>query len=120
MNNKSNDFPHQLEFLRNYLQYDFLGGPKVLSLRYIVDLYKGVTGLWVFFLMYYFNNYCSALWVYLFLHGSYGIFWVIKDIFFPDSSFLPKVTIGSVMIGNAFLIMYWSIPLSIAMGYGVQ
>ena len=35
---------------------------------------------------------------YLLLHGSYGIFWFLKDQIFPDLSFQKKVTLFSAAI----------------------
>jgi hypothetical protein len=97
-----------------------LGGPKVLPLRYIINIFKGLTMFWVMFLMYYFNNFSTGMFVYLFLHGTYGFFWVWKDVCFPDASFKASGTFGSLIILTAFLTLYWCIPLPLAAGSGVD
>ncbi len=50
----------------------------------------------------------KAAWVYLALHGSYGLVWILKDLAFPDPNWQKKVTIlGGI---NSFLFVlgwYW-------------
>jgi hypothetical protein len=38
--------------------------------------------------MHVFQNYSLGMWLYLFLHGTYGICWVTKDWLFPDEKVL--------------------------------
>jgi hypothetical protein len=92
----------------------------VIPLRYIINLFKGCTFLWVLFLMHMFNNYTPGMYLYLLLHGSYGIFWVIKDITFPDPRFGSKASVGSLMLTCVFLTMYWLIPLPLAARLGIS
>ena len=47
-------------------------GPRLVPLNYIVNLQKGGTLFFMFFLMNYFNNFSIGAWTYLALHGSYG------------------------------------------------
>jgi hypothetical protein len=79
-----------------------------------------MTAFWVVFLMYYFRTSSTGMWVYLFLHGTYGFAWVWKDIRFPDSTFKTKATIGSNVLLFIFLSLYWMIPIPLASGYGVH
>lgn len=60
------------------------------------------------------------MYLYLALHGSYGIFWVIKDIVFPDARFMAKASIGSCLLCFIFLTGYWLIPVPLAAGYGIN
>ena len=46
---------------------------KVIKINYIINFQKAGTLFAMFFLMWYFNNYSLGAWVYLALHGSYGI-----------------------------------------------
>ena len=39
---------------------------------------------YLFGLMCYFDNFSLGAWVYLSLHGSYGLLWLAKDFVFPD------------------------------------
>ena len=51
----------------------------------------------LFLMMIYFRNFSLGAWVYLCLHGSYGMLWMLKDITFPDKSFRRKVTLTSFL-----------------------
>lgn len=92
----------------------------MLVFRYQLDLFKGATFLWVLLLMHLFQNYSSAMYLYLFLHGSYGICWVIKDFWFPDTRVLQKGSLGSNAVLFLLLTSYWIIPVPLAAGYGVN
>ena len=65
--------------------------------------------------MCYFNNFSTGAWVYLALHGNYGLIWVIKDRIFPDPGFSRKQTIGSTLsifpliLVPYYCIAYWMI-----------
>ena len=95
-------------------------GPKLIPMRYIINVFKGLTLFWVLALMWYFNNYSTGMWLYLFLHGTYGIFWLIKDLFFPDASFKQVASLGSLAVLTGVLLLYWIIPITIASGHGIQ
>ncbi len=88
--------------------------------RHIINAFKGLTFLWVLFLMSNFNNYSTGMYLYLFLHGSYGIFWVAKDLTFPDPRFQQQTSIGSCVLIFLFLTLYWLIPVPLAAGLGVS
>jgi hypothetical protein len=47
------------------------------------------------FLMWYYRNYYMAAWIYLAMHGSYGLAWFIKD--FPSSMRPLRPTICEVV-----------------------
>jgi hypothetical protein len=70
--------------------------------------------------MFYFRNFSTGMFVYLFLHGTYGFAWVWKDICFPDASFKAKGTFGSLIALTSFLLIYWCIPVPLAAGYGIS
>jgi protein-S-isoprenylcysteine O-methyltransferase Ste14 len=56
-------------------------------------------------------------WVYLALHGTYGLCWLLKDVAFPDPNFQRKVTFGSAF--NTFALVlgpYWVAPFLIVSG----
>lgn len=54
--------------------------------------------LCIFAMMLYFENFSMAMWIYASLHGTYGIFWLLKDFTFPDSSFERKHPIVVVLV----------------------
>lgn len=98
----------------------YLAGPRVLPFRYVINIFKGSTFLWVLFLMYSFQNYSTGMWLYFFLHGSYGLAWLAKDLWFPDGRFMEKSSLGSNLVCFVFLCGYWLIPLPLAAGYGIS
>jgi hypothetical protein len=67
-----------------------------------------------------FHNHSTGMWLYLCLHGSYGFFWVLKDLSFPDSRFDRKASLGSMLLVFLFLTLYWFISVPLAAGYGVS
>lgn len=108
-----------MDILRyGYLCYES-GGPRLLKIRHLANFFKGTTFLWVFMLMNYFESYIPAMFLYLLLHGSYGILWVIKDIWFPDELFNREASHVSLLAGTTLLASYWMIPVPLAAGYGV-
>jgi hypothetical protein len=88
--------------------------------RYQVNLFKGATALWVLLLMGYFRNWSPAMWLYLCLHGSYGLCWILKDLSFPDPRLKNSMSAGSHIILFLLLAGYWAIPVPLALGLGLQ
>ena len=56
-------------------------------MRYYVNLTKGLMVPYIYSLMVYFDNFSLGCWLYLALHGSYGLIWVTKDMILPDAGF---------------------------------
>lgn len=54
------------------------GKTKYVPIRHIINLQKGGTFFVMFFLMCYYNNFSLGAWVYLALHGSYGMKLTLK------------------------------------------
>ncbi|CAG9329245.1 unnamed protein product [Blepharisma stoltei] len=94
-----------VNFAMNEMQ-DFYG----TKLRYIINLQKGGTAPFVWFLMNYYQNFEIGAWAYLVLHGSYGIVWLIKDCAFPDKNFDKKVSVLAITLVSAVLLLYWVLP----------
>ena len=90
-----------------------------MPMRWTVDFFKGFIFLWILFLMYAFQNRTLTMWVYLFMHGSYGIIWVFKDFLFPDERGKVKGSLGSHLVLCIVLFGYWCIPVPLAMRYGL-
>jgi len=55
--------------------------------KHFINSHKGATAPAVFLLIWYFGQWenTTAL-IYLALHGSYGIMWVLKSAIFPDKT----------------------------------
>jgi protein-S-isoprenylcysteine O-methyltransferase Ste14 len=94
-----------------YVSQDFLGGPRILKMSWVVNLQKGATLFFVAALMAIYDNYSTAAWVYLGLHGGYGLVWVLKDTAFPDPSWQKKITFGGAFVSWAMVLgPYWVAP----------
>lgn len=83
---------------------DMPPGPAFLPMRYYVNAHKGGMPFLIFGMMLYFNNFSLANWLYMALHGSYGLFWLVKDFTIPDTSFERKVTISCASIAWLFVL----------------
>lgn len=95
--------------LTNFLSEDFLGGPKVIKLCWVINFQKGGTLFFVGLLMWWYQNVTPAAWVYLALHGTYGLCWLLKDVVFPDPNYQKKVTLGGGFMSFATVLgPYWS------------
>eukprot|EP00736_Rhodelphis_marinus_P004065 Rmarinus@m.313 len=92
----------------DYLSSSLPPGPKCIPMRSVVNLQKGGTMLYTYALMRYFSNYSPAAYVYLGLHGTYGLTWLLKDQIFPDPAWERHVTVPSIMMAIvAVLGPYW-------------
>jgi protein-S-isoprenylcysteine O-methyltransferase Ste14 len=94
-----------------YLSRDAFGGPRVLKLAWVIDVQKGGTIPFVAALMWWYGNTSAAAWVYLGLHGGYGLSWLLKDLLVPDRGWQQRVTFGGALL--SFLLVlgpYWVMP----------
>lgn len=97
-----------LRRLNTWLSEDFLGGPRPWKLAWVVNFQKAGTFVFLGLLMCWYDNTSIAAWIYLAMHGSYGLVWILKDLAFPDPSWQKRVTIGGGI--NAFIFVlgwYW-------------
>ncbi len=97
-----------MQALIGYLSRDFLGGPRPWKLSWVVNFQKAGTFAFLGGLMWFYSNTSTTAWIYLALHGSYGVAWIIKDVAFPDPAWQARVTIGGGI--NAFVLVlgwYW-------------
>lgn len=93
-----------------YLGQDLLGGPKLIKMAWVINLHKFLTAFVVVFLMIRFNNYSTAAWVYLALHGSYGFCWLLKHVTFRDPKWETRITFGGAGSVFILLVAYWVAP----------
>jgi hypothetical protein len=54
----------------DYCMYDFLGGPKIIQIRLIVNFFKALTLPYILFLMYYFQNFSLGAYLYVFIQDN--------------------------------------------------
>jgi steroid 5-alpha reductase family enzyme len=101
----------RLSRLTRYLSEDFLGGPRILRLSSVINFQKGGTLLFIALLMLLYRNTSTEAWVYLALHGSYGLCWLLKHAAFRDSRWDAKVTFGGALLSFALVLgLYWVLP----------
>ena len=86
--------------------------------KYFIDFHKGITFLYILLLISFYSAYDNTtIWIYLGLHGTYGILWVLKSMIFPDKSWESQAgpLYGLFIIFG--LSLYWISPWLIVSGY---
>ena len=88
--------------------------------KHFIDIHKGATAPIVLLLIVYFNQWeNTTAWVYLALHGSYGVMWVLKSKIFPDTTWEATCSVWYGLYIWGGLTMYWISPW-IIMSDGVE
>ena len=70
----------------------------------------------MYLLMIYFNNYSKGAYIYLSLHGTYGLIWLLKDMTFPDKSMHVKTCLLPAGALISLLLLYWGIGFEMMYG----
>ena len=79
--------------------------------KHFIDSHKGATAPAVFLLIWYFGQWeNTTAWIYLAIHGTYGIMWVLKSAIFPDKTWEAKCSIWYGLYIWGGLSMYWISP----------
>jgi len=94
----------------NFMIRDLFGGPKHIKLAWIINTHKAGTPIFILALMLIYSNFSIAAWIYLALHGSYGLSWLLKHLTFRDSKWEMKITYGSAIFAFLLLGTYWIAP----------
>jgi len=81
-----------------------------MKLNQIINLHKGLTAFVVLGLMVFYDNFTIGPYVYLALHGTYGLLWLLKEKIFPDPYFKEKINFLTSITGFIFLGSYWIAP----------
>eukprot|EP00743_Colponemidia_sp_Colp-15_P001745 GILK01001905.1.p1 GENE.GILK01001905.1~~GILK01001905.1.p1 ORF type:complete len:280 (-),score=37.02 GILK01001905.1:117-956(-) len=95
-------------------------GPRFIKQSWVIDFQKGTTGIYVLFLMWYFQNYAMHNWVYFALHGTYGFLWILKGQTFPDPKWEGYITLTSAIFVNIGMVLgpYWFAAYLLVSGQG--
>ena len=95
-----------------WLGQDFLGGPKLIKQSWIINMQKGLTAVFVLGLMVAWDNFSTPAWIYLALHGTYGVIWLIKHGTMADPNWERRCTFGGAVI-MVLLVLgpYWLAPV---------
>lgn len=93
--------------------HDLGPGPRPLKFSWVINTQKAGSFLFYGVLMWFYADRTpaatsDAAWIYLAMHGSYGLVWMLKDMAFPDPGWQVRVTWGSAAAGMFGLAMYWS------------
>ncbi len=107
---KAPNWVRRVDAFNTNLSQDLFGGPRLIKMAWPINLHKGATAFVVALLMLWFDNYSTAAWVYLALHGTYGFCWLLKHVAFPDLRWETKVTVGSGVTIFLMLGTYWAAP----------
>jgi protein-S-isoprenylcysteine O-methyltransferase Ste14 len=98
----------RMQSITGHLVEDFLGGPRLWKFAWVINFQKLGTFFFLGFLMWYYGNFSTAAWVFLAMHGSYGLVWFIKDMAFPDPAWQTRITIAGGIVGFAGVLgWYW-------------
>ena len=88
-----------------------------MQIRHVINLHKGLTALVVAGLMLAYGNFSVGPWVYLALHGTYGVLWLLKERIFPDRQWQQAIGWPQAIVLFLLLGLYWLAPwLLIASG----
>jgi len=88
----------------------------VLRERHIIDFFKGATAPFVLALMAATATWDRAdAWVYLGLHGTYGVLWVVKSRVFGDRNWERPATLFRGVLLVTGLLGYWAAPVLVCL-----
>ena len=81
-----------------------------MKIKHAINVHKGLTPFVVFGLMVGYHNFLIGPWVYLSLHGTYGLMWLLKDRIYPDKQWEQEVPTLTGFATFAILLSYWIAP----------
>lgn len=81
-----------------------------MKVKYPINLHKGSTSIFVLALMVIYQNFTIGAWVYLALHGTYGILWLLKDRIYPDKQWEQEVPVWAGILSFFLVCLYWIAP----------
>lgn len=103
----------RLRGINDRVMFDLLGGPRPWKLSWVINFQKAGTFPVLALMMWHYASITPAAtspaaWVYLALHGSYGLVWLLKDLAFPDPGWQRRATIAGGVSTLTGLVAYWS------------
>lgn len=91
---------------------------KIIKLSILINIFKFGSFFFFLFMMIFFKNFSLGCYLYLSLHGSYGLIWLIKDYYYPDKSFEDKIGYPFIIIISILLLLYFTSGILIIIGVG--
>jgi steroid 5-alpha reductase family enzyme len=84
------------------------------QIRHFINAHKILTPFLVVGMMFYYNNWGVLAWVYLALHGTYCLLWMIKEYTFRDRRFEEEIhPVAGFIFVFCMLATYWAAPFII-------
>jgi protein-S-isoprenylcysteine O-methyltransferase Ste14 len=111
-----------LRFCRIMTRLNDIPGRQEMSVRlnHFIDSNKGLTFAVILGIMPHYQRWDNpAAWVYLALHGTYGILWVMKTFLFPDANWTRRTGLWFGLVSWGALMLYW-IPAWLLISRDVQ
>ena len=87
-----------------------------MKIKHAINLHKFLTFAYILGLMAFYNNFTLSPWVYLALHGTYGIMWLIKDSLYPDQQWEKEISVAMGIFTFIMLGLYWVAPFILISG----
>ena len=81
-----------------------------MKAKHIINFHKGTTVPFILGLMLVYQNFSLGPWVYLALHGAYGLLWLIKDRIYPDKRWEQAISPGMGVVFFGLISLYWVAP----------
>ena len=81
-----------------------------MKVKHAINLHKGMTGPLVLGLMLAYGSFGLTAWIYLVLHGTYGLMWLLKDQIYPDKQWEQELPVGMGILTFVLLMAYWVAP----------
>jgi steroid 5-alpha reductase family enzyme len=81
-----------------------------MKIKHAINLHKGLTAPLIIGLMVAYDNFSIVAWIYLALHGGYGLLWLAKDHLYPDKKWEQEIPITMFIITFFILGLYWVAP----------
>lgn len=89
------------------------GGAGKLRPRQVINLHKASVGPLTLALMLWTGDFSLAAWLYLALHGVYGVLWIAKDVAFGDPSWQNSSSVSSGIAAFVFPLGLYYLPILI-------
>jgi len=81
-----------------------------MKAKHAINLHKALTFIVILGLMVAYQNFTTGSWVYLALHGTYGILWLFKDRIYPDKQWEQELSLGMGIFTFLLIGLYWVAP----------
>jgi steroid 5-alpha reductase family enzyme len=79
-----------------------------MKLNTYINLNKGLIFIFILIMMAIYHQWNNTTpWIYLAMHGVYGILWVLKSMLFPDGNWERRTSLWFGLVSWFALVLYW-------------